>query len=43
LRIAKRKELVALPNKTWPSDHVPIMAEFFIESNSKKFKENEEE
>ena len=31
LKIPKAKELVALPNKSWPSDHVPIMAEFLIE------------
>ena len=36
LKIPKRKELVALPNKNWSSDHLPIMAEFLIESDIDK-------
>ena len=40
LKIPKKKELVALPKKGWPSDHVPIMAEFWVENLEIQQEEN---
>lgn len=43
LKLPKKKELhVGLPNKIWPSDHLPIISEFYVEKDWSFLAEMEE-